>query len=419
MFKCLSLAVLLAAGCTFDSSNQLSGDGGGGGVPDGQPGIDASVIDAAVIDAAIVDAAPVDAAPDANVDGAPDATPCVGDIMGFDLLNMDRCDPSDPITDLILNISGNYIFDGDNNTLTDPDNNVIPLVIDVVPQVDGDDLLIVTVTDLVVVGGARLRLLGARPIVIISTGDMSIAGRVQATRLGLLPGAGANIDTNCGTGAGTDGALQTDSNTNDAGSGGGGAGFGTAGGFGARIVNSNGDNSPGGAEAVLQTLEPLRGGCPGGTGGNTGGGAGGFGGGALHLAAAGTLTITGAISASGSGGSGVEGVRSGGGGAGSGGAVLIQAGTLVNNGIITTNGGAGGEGSAGATNTDSGDNGSITSDNAANGGSGFSNGGNGGDGATVNDGAGDGTEGNQSNSFARGSGGGGGGLGVVRIETVN
>ncbi len=416
MFKCVSLAMLLAAGCAFDSSNQLNDDGG-------VPQIDGPTIDASseIVDAAIVDASPADAAPDAEIPDAevPDATPCVGDLMGFDLLNMDRCDPSAPITDLILDQDGFYLFNGITATLQDPDDNNIPLIIDTVAQGGGAaDLLIITVTNFEIASNSRLRLIGPNPVVIISTGDMDISGRLQATRVGVQPGAGGNIDINCSTGAGTNGALQPDENGRIGGSGGGGAGFGTAGGFGARVVTSADDNSPGGTAALVQTLEPLRGGCQGGNGGGDGG-EGGFGGGAIHLAAAGTISIDGLVSASGSGGRGVSGVDSGGGGGGSGGAVLIQAGTLVNNGIITINGGGGGEGSSGVTSTTAGANGSLNTNNAATGGSGASNGGNGGDGATINDAAGDGTEGNQSDFFVRGGGGGGGGIGVVRIETVN
>tara|TARA_R110002096_G_scaffold436021_1_gene665233 strand:- start:104347 stop:105603 length:1257 start_codon:yes stop_codon:yes gene_type:complete len=417
MFKCLSPVILLAAGCAFDSSTQVSGDGGVG-VPDSAR-IDAADIDAAIVDAAIVDAAPDDAMPDAEVDGAPDATPCVGDLMGFDLLNMDRCDPTGPTTSLVLDQDGFYEFNSDDMMLSEPDSNVVQLMPDIVTQVGGADLVVLTYTDVELASAARLRVVGTRPVVIISTGDMEIAGRLQATRRGVLTGAGANIDVGCATGAGTDGALQIDSLDRMAGSGGGGAGFGTAGGEGARLVNSNDNNSPGGTTAALLTLEPLRGGCKGGSGGGDGG-AGGDGGGALHLAVAGTLTISGLVTASGAGGFGVTGTSSGGGGGGSGGAVLIQAGSFIDDGIITVNGGGGGEGSRTSTATDAGTDGLLGSNNAASGGGGDSSGGNGGDGASINDPAEDGDEANFPNGgTARGSGGGGGGLGVIRIETVN
>ncbi len=417
MSKCLTFALLLAAGCTFDASNRLDDDGAPI-VSDAESGIDASDIDAALFDAGLADASPFDAgAPDASPADA--AIPCVGDLMGFDLLNMDRCDPNDPITNLILDMNGNYELNGDALTLTDPNGGDIPIDLKVVPQTGGDDLLVLTLTDLQIANSARLHLLGARPVVLISTGDMTVGGRIQATARDGLTGAGANVSADCATGAGTDGELQTDDNNREAGSGGGGASFGTAGGTGSRIVNSTGTNdSPGGLVMANPTLAPLRGGCAGGAGGGDGG-AGGNGGGAMHLAAAGTITLTGAISSSGAGGRGVSGFFGGGGGGGSGGAVLIQADSLVNLGIITVNGGGGGEGARQINSTDAGTHGRITSNDPAPGGSGASNGGNGGDGATISEAAGNGETGSQSNSLPTGAGGGGGGIGVVVIDLVN
>jgi hypothetical protein len=110
----------------------------------------------------------------------------------------------------------------------------------------------------------------------------------------------------------------------------------------------------------------LRGGCRGGTGGEGGnndginpGGPGGLGGGAIALVSGGTITVDGAIYASGAGGGTIEGqpgtgncepgnggFQQGGGGGGSGGMIVLEGMALAVPGKIAANGAGGGGGGA-------------------------------------------------------------------------
>ena len=199
--------------------------------------------------------------------------------------------------------------------------------------------------------GAIVRVVGSRPLGVVASGDIAIAGTLDAGAHGVEPGAGGAIP-----GAG-DGKGETGSNTND--TGGGGAGFGT---MGARGGNAGAPSSPGGAggpEAGDTNLTVLVGGSGGGSGYVNGclsppamDALGGAGGGAIQLFAKGTIRILGSgrIHAGGGGGSGgtncpvgpTANKGGGGGGGGSGGAIFLQARVVDHAGILAANGGAGG-----------------------------------------------------------------------------
>ncbi len=162
------------------------------------------------------------------------------------------------------------------------------------------------------------------------------------------------------TGAG-DGGASASGNAGSFSGGGGGAG----GSFGDTLLATNGAagtstvglQGTGGVtsasevaadEAGFETL--LIGGAGGGAGGEGvedvatlySGATGGGGGGALHIIAAGNITITGIISANGGAGGDGTGL-SGGGGGGAGGSIWLQSGgQIINNGTIRALGGAGG-----------------------------------------------------------------------------
>jgi hypothetical protein len=200
-----------------------------------------------------------------------------------------------------------------------------------VTQPGGVPAVILAFSELEIVGGSTLALVGARPAIIVATGDLTVLGTLTTAA-----GAQACVGSGAG-GAGVNGIA------ND--SGGGGGGFGSAGGAGGRVTNGN-LGGPGGAVNGVDTLSPLRGGCPGGRGAanserlaN--------GGGAVQLIARGTLTIAGIVNAPGEGGRG-GGPFTGGNGGGSGGGVLLEAARVVMSaGGVMANGGGGGEGGTG------------------------------------------------------------------------
>ncbi len=418
MLKAISLPALLLAGCSFDGSNAVGGDGQLSDVSD------ATVVDASLVDAGPNDAGPNDARPN---DARP---PCPGDAFGFELLNMNRCDPTDPIGPLVLSMSsGNgtppHFLDSDSGLLTFPDESTTTLTHSMITQSDGSELFILNVTAFEIRSGSRLALYGSRPVAILSNTDIKIAGRLFAFGRGRYEGVGGNLDASCVTGGGTDGAEQT-ANGAQGGSGGGGGGFASAGGFGHEVFGSGGGNASGGAVASNLSLVPLRGGCSGGQGalGETSGRGGGAGG-ALQLVAVGEIAVAGRISASGGGGRGASDSApgGGGGGGGSGGGILFQADSMMvaGSGRITVNGGAGAEASRSDNDVDSndGENGHIADNEPALGGTNAANGGDGGDGATPTLGAEDGGPGQAQSGTAPGGGGGGGGVGVIRSVLVN
>lgn len=366
--------------------------------------------------------ADADVGPDADPD-APDAAPppCVGDQLNFALLNMGPCDPpqsSGPLR--LFSISGSYKLNTGNGQLTTPFGGISTLAFEVVPQTQagGPDLFVVTVDDFVMGPSTSLEITGPRPFVLISTSSIIIDGTVSVAGRGSLSGAGGDISSQCGTGRGSTGAMQTDDDNNQGGSGGGGGGFGTAGGSGAKVDGADASDVAGGEVSAIVNLIPLRGGCAGGPGGLSGG-AGGGAGGAMQLIANTGFIVTGVLSASGGGGGGVSDSNSGGGGGGSGGGILVQAAMWIpDNGEFTINGGGGSEGSHSNTSSDPGDDGSIANENPAAGGTSGGGGGSGGAGGTPSNSVQDGNQGASDDNGAAGGGGGGGAPGRFRAQIL-
>jgi hypothetical protein len=264
---------------------------------------------------------------------------------------------------------------------------------------------------------ATVTVTGARPLLLVSTGDISIDGTLDlsSTVAGQV-GAAAN-DASCMA------ALLPES---DIGGGAGGAGgsFGSIGGDGGTGDTNQGSGDDGNAVAgVAGPTSPLppeiRGGCPGSKGGDEEaaggqGGAGGASGGAVWLAARAAILVgeDGLVRATGAGGGGGQ-VQAGGGGGGSGGMVLIEAMTIEVRGTIAANGGGGGGGGvrisgdpySGQPGQDGKPDNSV-----ANGGSGGPlAAGRGGNGAANTQTA------KEGQSSEVGAGGGGGGGGIIRI----
>ncbi len=314
--------------------------------------------------------------------------------------HVDTCLLSVTSGDLNLDMNGTYVYDTDDGTLKDPDGELVEHESDIFAAAEGD-LRALIADSLIISNDAKLEATGAMPLALLSFGDIDVAGRIDVSD----GGAGSRSD--CGVSTG----IKGQNRKTGGGGGGGGAfqGAGGDGGEGDRDGKDQGAPGPGGVAASLPT-SPL-GGCAGGEGGKgeDPGGARGLGGGAIYLASASQIVISGSIQAGGEGGdggdeSGMGKADAGGGGGGSGGYILLEAPTIDLTGVIAANGGGGGEGSGDGDSGDNGQDGRLSVD-AADGGSGdASTGGNGADGSssTVLAGA-------SVMAPARGGGGGGGG----------
>lgn len=315
-------------------------------------------------------------------------------------VHVDPCAIEAPSPGLDLDAEGQYVYDTDDGTLTDPGGGDVPNASSTL-----DGLRVASIVSFSLGPDASLRVIGAAPLVIVSWTTASIEGDLDATS-NLTPAAGSNPAA-CPT-------LNAPQNDNGGG-GGGGGGFGSAGGVGGTGGSDSGAGGLAGPAVVTPTT--LLGGCPGGTGGEgnqgPGAGPGGDGGGAVFVTAFSSVEVTGTVHAGGAGGQGSDGAnnRNGGGGGGSGGYLGFEAPTVTldNGAIVAANGGGGGGGTNGQVG-DPGEAGKVGLSPAA-GGDG-EQGGNGGDGAT---GIAPGSPGSPGN---RGGGGGGGGVGFVFVYST-
>ena len=254
-------------------------------------------------------------------------------------------------------------------------------------------------TNMVVLNGTIIRLLGSKPVVFATTGGMMIGGLLDASSRGV--GIGAGFDPTLCSG----GTNATEGNSS-------GGGFG--GSFGGR--GANGESADGGfggiSPAAIGSAPTLRGGCAGGPGGPINGirASGGEGGGGLALLSRTMIQVNGILNASGGGGR-VGGLgRQGSGGGGSGGMIVLDAPVINATGAsIFANGGGGGEGNdlvnIGLAGTEP-----LAASQAGTGGSGTSSGGDGGAGSLGGNG---GAPPMNASSANAGGGGGGGGAGVI------
>lgn len=304
----------------------------------------------------------------------------------------------------------------------------------IVSQGDGrPELCVIYASAITVEAQASLRATGDRVLVLATSGDLQVLGRIDVSsarrqsatapeRLGAAAHTGP---------CGTPDRLPD----NDPGGGGGGAGasFGGKGGDGSTGDDNNsagpdgrGDGGRPAAVIANDTITYLRGGCRGQLGG-TGGdninreppGEGGPGGGAVYLAAAGQLTVAAsAVVFAGGGGGAGGGAQAGGGGGGSGGMIALDAAAVHVLGALVANGGGGGEGGVYFVNVNQRVTGtpgqdSLPSALRAPGGDNVGIDGRGGEGSAGSDNPGrNGTTGAPSDE---GGGGGGGGAGVIRV----
>jgi len=343
---------------------------------------------------------------------------CPGENLAVVPSTVDRCAIPVPAGNLSLG-RGAWTLDTTALTLVSADGARVTLGAAAVAQVGGPELAVVAATKIFVSKDAAVRVVGARPLVLVSFSDAKIEGVIDASAAGNAAGGGSGDAAACAGQTGGTGVEQVSTANRAGGSGGGGGAFGTAGGQGATVDNpaAGGVATGGGAPGGIADIVPLRGGCAGGTGGR-GGGPGGGGGGAIQIVASLDVEVKGAISVAGGGGAGSVDPSGGGGGGGSGGGILLESAKVVIAGKLTANGGAGGEGRLAGDGTDRGDDGSRDSGTPALGGDSgvFQFGGNGGNGAAGAAAAADGKTGTGNIFDASGGGGGGGGAGRIHLR---
>ncbi|MDJ0865123.1 MAG: Ig-like domain-containing protein [Myxococcota bacterium] len=241
-------------------------------------------------------------------------------------------------------------------------------------------------SQIVVEDGGTIRGSGSEPLVLISDGDLEVAGRIDVAGGNGAPGnpnsaspapGGSPVAGGADGGAGGagnqvgsagqgSGAGEGSNFVSGLGGGGGGGGHGAPGVYGDPNNSNRADGGPAYGDAVLSTLTGGSGGG-GGAGGSSAfvagvstsasGGGGGAGGGALRVEARGRLLLetTGVITADGGrGGLGARGLTSsnssrfgGGGAGGSGGSIFLVAQEIDNRGTVTALGGAGVNGTFG------------------------------------------------------------------------
>lgn len=265
-------------------------------------------------------------------------------------------------------------------------------------------LCVVEHTDVTIAGAGTVRATGSRPLVVLATGDMTIAGTIDVASHRATATIGAGADVGCASGV-----LPA---TFGGGAGGSFVGTGGRGGRGTNMVAS-----AGGVAAPALAATTIRGGCAGQVGDGGGGGApAGNGGGAVYLIAT-SLTITGTIDASGASGSGGRAMSSmlgvtGAGGGGAGGFIGLDAESLVvsASGQLFANGAGGGEGGNTMVDGMAGGEPMAPTPAAAGGRSNNPGGGGGGSGSS-----GMALDGATASSAPSSGGGGGGGAGAIRI----
>ncbi len=264
--------------------------------------------------------------------------------------DLDPCSFVEPTGSLDLR-NGPWKYDTATGTLTAPDGTASTPTSQLRSQEGGDDIRVLSVTDLRVRQTASLWAIGPYPLLVLSFDGIRVEG--QFTVSSSKEGRGAGADSAlCGQQTGEPGA-SSNTLSGVVGSGGGGGSLVVEGGDGGDA--DDGDGAQGGRGGGGGSLpSTLRGGCQGGSGGEGGGfgaavagGAPGSGGGGLLLFSKNYVDISGQLAASGQGGLETTKGGAGGGGGGSGGLIIISTDTLSirDGGVVAANGGGGAQGS--------------------------------------------------------------------------
>ena len=312
----------------------------------------------------------------------------------------------------------------------------------IVDQPDAPQLCVLFAGAVRVTPGGRLQVVGSRPLVVLANDEARIEGTIDVSARLVRPGpggfGGGNATANDGAGPAGGIAGEHQGLYSDGGGGGGGAcGVGGRGGDSPMALFSSTPTALGGEGGgpidASWELSPLFGGSGGGRGRGTidssgaSGGFGGAGGGALQIASAVRVRLSGSILAGGGGGAGGTnrgiGDNWGSGGAGgAGGAVLLEAPEIRFDpgGRVVVTGGGGGAGVVSGVNGPNGQDGYLAPTGRAAGGTsaGLPSGtvSDGGDGAGADALAGE--RGLDSTPEANG-GGGGGGAGCALFRTAD
>ncbi len=385
-YRYLVIALSLhAAGCTFNGSTEAggaSGDAGDNRVPNGDGGSDPG---------------------GDGGDNTPDATAICQSFSSY----MDTCAITMTSGGLDLSMTGEYKYDTMIGTLEDPNGLEIKHESGVYMASEGE-IRIVLVDSFLLGPDSSLRAEGPMPFGIASFGDVQIQGFID------VGSDGAGARGKCETSSGSNGG-----DNNGGAGGGGGGGFQGPGGAGGEGDGDGASQGAAGAGGLASTvpLSPI-GGCRGGRGGDgeDPGGKAGRAGGAVYLASATLISISGGIQAGGQGGEGGDEsgggfADAGGGGGGSGGYILLEAPSVNSSGVLAANGGAGGEGSGDGDGGNDGQDGQASDLPAAGGTGGSPTGSDGAVGSAAATVAG----GSVLVSEAGGAGGGGGGTGFIFV----
>lgn len=295
----------------------------------------------------------------------------------------------------------------------------------VVAQTGSPGVGVFSIAGLTLDSAAKITVTGMNAFALASSADVSIAGVVDGSCSGMMPGpggfAGGMGAANGGGPVAGAGKAGTGGGGGNAASGGGGAGYGDAGGSGGLITGAAQNAGVPWGDLTASTFTLVGGPGGGGGAGATMGGKGGGGGGALQFAVNGAITVSGTINVGGCGGA-KAGINDGGGGGGAGGAIVLEAVhvTLASTAVLAANGGGGGAG-ADMSQDGSAANASVvpapggTTTNAAGGAGGNGGASNGMPGQHFTNGR-VGLIPDPSNDFG---GGGGGGVGRIAIRALN
>lgn len=365
--------------------------------------------------------------------GAPGCAPIDGDVFpGDDMLNIDMAPGIDArscfgagtgTVCLSQPPSGPVIFTGAGTLSTTTGVSTNPVCLATQPAdwvaAGQPEACFIVGTSISINAGADLRVVGNRPLVLLSSTTITINADLDAAGHGVTPGPGAPAPGSLCKPF----AAQPVTNTDGAGGGAGGTFMSQGGAGGDGDDGAYGGGDPGAAETANPTL--LRAGCNGQQGGGgqstTNGGFGGAGGGAVYLIAGEGITIASGVTVNLSGAGGVmPGRQGGGGGGGSGGMLVLYAPSITSTGaFLMANGGGGASGG-----DDSGDGNAVPGDDPMTpttvpaGGTGSDTAGNGGDGFYEDASAHDATSGANGGSSDRGAGGGGGGKGWIQSNVA-
>lgn len=268
--------------------------------------------------------------------------PCTGDDFGYTISNVASCDIPFAATDLpFLDVATSATIDTTAGMMTvGPATIPLPSTALVAQTGGGPQVRVVALTGLDVPSGTTVHVVGQYALVLVVQGDVSIEGVLLASADHTTAAAGSRGAADCGASAGVAGMLASTSGGKSS-SGGGGGGHGSAGAtggaaaLGAILVAGGG----GGVADTNLSLQPLRGGCPGGAGAGATPAAGG---GAIQISASGRIDLSGTLAAGGGGGVASSGAVSAPAG-GSGGGLLLEAATIAMTAkaAVTANGGGG------------------------------------------------------------------------------